>query len=158
MIATIVLTLRIAMTIALFSFLGWALYTLWRDLRQQANTISARKTPSLTLDITTGSAKTLQRRFSENEIVIGRDKNCNLPVTDEAVSAQHAHLTFHHGQWWLTDLNSTNGTFLNREKIAGATVLTSGDEFKCGNSVFQVGIGFDSPPSTTQQLETGGPS
>ena len=49
--------------------------------------------------------------------MIGRDTHCDLSVMDEALSAHHARITFHHGQWWLEDLNSTNGTFLNREKL-----------------------------------------
>lgn len=158
MIATVVLALRIAMAIALFSFLGWALLTLWQDLRHQANTLATLKTPIINLEVVTGQEKTVQNRFTENEIVIGRDKNCDLPVMDEAVSAHHAHITFHHRQWWLEDLNSTNGTFLNREKIITPNVLTTGDEFKCGDTLFRVRIGLDSQPSTAQQLDSGGPT
>lgn len=158
MIATVVLTLRIAMAITLFTFLGWALFTLWQDLRQQANKLATLKTPTLNLEVNSGRDKAVQNRFTENEIVIGRDKNCTLPVTDERVSAHHAHITFHHGQWWLADLNSTNGTFLNREKISIPTVLISGDEFRCGDTLFRVRIGFDNQPSPAHQLETGGPS
>ena len=156
MIATVVLALRIAMAIALFSFLGWALLTLWQELRQQANTLATLKTPIINLDVVSGQDKTTQNRFTENEIIIGRDKNCDLPVTDEAVSAHHAHITFHHGQWWLEDLSSTNGTFLNNEKIISPNVLTTGDEFKCGDTLFRVRIGFDHQPSPAGQLESGG--
>ena len=158
MIATLVLTLRIAMAIALFSFLGWALLTLWQDLRQQASKLATLKIPAINLEVVSGQDKVTQNRFNENEIVIGRDKNCDLPVPDEKVSAQHAHITFHHGQWWLKDLNSTNGTFLNREKIISPTVLITGDEFQCGNTLFRIRIGFENQPSPAQQLESGGPS
>ena len=158
MIATLVLALRIAMAIALFSFLGWALFTLWRDLGQQAGTLSTRKTPVIFLDVLYNSETATQKRFADNEVLIGRDKNCALIVADEAVSAQHAHLTHHHGQWWLADLNSTNGTFLNREKITVATVLTSGDEFKCGETLFRVRIGLEDSPISAPQPETGGPA
>ena len=158
MIATIVLTLRIAMAIALFSFLGWALFTLWRDLGHQVNILTARKTPIIFLDIFSNSDLISQKRFADNEVLIGRDKNCALVLGDEAISAQHAHLTYHHGQWWLADLNSTNGTFLNREKITVATVLTSGDEIKCGETLLRIRIGLDDSPISTPQLETGGPT
>jgi pSer/pThr/pTyr-binding forkhead associated (FHA) protein len=156
MIATVVLTLRIAMAIALFSFLGWALLTLWQDLRQQAQKLATSKIPAIHLEVTTGQDGSIQDRFTETAIVIGRDKNCDLPLADEAISAQHAHLLFHHGQWWLEDLNSTNGTFLNQEKISVPTVLTTGDEFKCGDTLFRVRIGFDNLPTLPQKPETGG--
>lgn len=156
MIAIVVLALRIAMAIALFSFLGWALFTLWQELRQQANSLSTLKIPIINLEVITGQETRIPNFFTENEIVIGRDKNCTLPVSDEAVSAQHALITFHHRQWWLEDLNSTNGTFLNQEKIISPIVLTTGDELKCGDTLFRVRIGFDHQPSPAQELESGG--
>lgn len=156
MIATVVLTLRIAMAIALFSFLGWALLTLWRDLRQQANRLATTKIPTINLEIVNGQDGVIQNRFTETAIVIGRDKNCNLSLTDERVSAHHAHIRFHHGQWWIEDLQSMNGTFLNKEKILFPTVLITGDEFKCGDTLFRVRIGFDSQLSPTSKLESGG--
>ena len=48
------------------------------------------------------------------------------------ISARHAHLTYHHNQWWLEDLASTNGTLLNDIRITTPTVITSGDELQCG--------------------------
>jgi pSer/pThr/pTyr-binding forkhead associated (FHA) protein len=156
MIATVVLTLRIAMAIALFSFLGWALLTLWRDLKQQANSLATSKIPTINLEVISGQDGTVLSRFAESAITIGRDKSCNLPLADERISAQHAHILFHHGQWWLEDLHSTNGTFLNKEKILIPTVLITGDEFKCGDTLFRVRIGFDNQPSPAPKLESGG--
>jgi pSer/pThr/pTyr-binding forkhead associated (FHA) protein len=143
MIATVVLTLRIAMAIALFSFLGWALLTLWRDLKQQANSLATSKIPTINLEVVSGQDESIQSRFIESAITIGRDKNCDLALADDKISARHAHILYHHGQWWLEDLHSTNGTFLNREKILIPTVLTTGDEFQCGDTRFRVRIGFD---------------
>ena len=75
--------------------------------------------------------------------MIGRDTNCELSVMDEALSAHHARIIFHHGQWWLEDLNSTNGTFLNHEKLIVPAVVITGDEFKCGNTFFNIRINLD---------------
>ena len=72
--------------------------------------------------------------------MIGRDTKCDVSVIDEAVSAHHARLTHHHGQWWLEDLNSTNGTFLNQEQLSTSAVVITGDHFKCGNTVFGIQI------------------
>ncbi|MFU8774027.1 MAG: FHA domain-containing protein, partial [Anaerolineales bacterium] len=46
--------------------------------------------------------------------------------------AQHARLSFHHNQWWIEDMGSKNGTFLNQQFVATPLVVTSGDELLFG--------------------------
>ena len=43
-------------------------------------------------------------------------------------------------QWWLEDLKSTNGTFLNEEKLDTPTVIVTGDEIRCGQVPVRVQI------------------
>jgi pSer/pThr/pTyr-binding forkhead associated (FHA) protein len=138
MIAIIALALRIALAVTLYYFLGRALLILWRELRQQTGVLISQIPPGINLDLVTGDGQTTPNRFTKKELLIGRDRNCDLAATDESISARHAHLTFHHGQWWIEDLSSTNGTFLNDEKLNIPTVLTTGDELKCGNTIFRV--------------------
>jgi len=84
--------------------------------------------------------------------VIGRGSHCDISLPDEALSASHVRLSFHHGQWWLEDLGSTNGTFLNKDQIAVPTVIITGDQFKCGNTFFSLRIDLlnDKFPSNIQ--------
>jgi pSer/pThr/pTyr-binding forkhead associated (FHA) protein len=138
MIATVVLLLRLVLAIALYAFLGWALWTLLQELKQQGDRLALQKTPTLTLHFKIGNGKEGVQNFSQPEVMIGRDTNCDLSVMDEALSAHHARLTHHHGQWWLEDLNSTNGTYLNREFLTTSAVVITGDQFKCGNTVFDL--------------------
>lgn len=140
MIATIVLILRLILAIALYAFLAWALWTLLRELKQQGDKLAVQKKPAITLHIKLDQGNETVRRFLQPEIMIGRDPNCDLSMMDEALSAHHARLAHHHGQWWLEDLNSTNGTFLNREKLSTAAVVITGDKFKCGNTVFDISV------------------
>ena len=147
MIATIVLALRLALAIALFSFLGWAFYTLLQDLRQQGSKLSAQKKLGITFHIKTEVGKESIRQFTQAEIILGRDANCDLSIMDEALSAHHARVTHHHNQWWLEDLNSTNGTFLNHEKLITPVVVITGDEFRCGNTTFSISIDDDNQSS-----------
>ena len=140
MIATTVLILRLILAVALYAFLGWALWTLLQELKQQGDKLSGQKKPAITLQIQLDEGQESVRRFLQPEIMIGRDPKCDLAMMDEALSAHHARLTHHHGQWWLEDLNSTNGTFLNREKLTTPAVLITGDEFKCGNTVFGIQV------------------
>jgi len=156
MIASVVLALRLILAIALYCFLAWALLTLWQELKQQANRLSVQKKPNITIEIRVGQKKVSQSHFSQTEVTIGRDTNCDLAVMDEALSAHHARMIFHHGQWWLEDLNSTNGTFLNREKLIVPAVVITGDEFKCGNTFFIIRIDSDDKFPSTNKLQTGG--
>ena len=152
MIASVVLALRLILAIALYGFLGWALMTLWQELKQQANRVSIQKQPGITIETKLGQDKVSQSHFSQNEVMIGRDTNCELSVMDEALSAHHARITFHHGQWWLEDLNSTNGTFLNHEKLIVPAVVITGDEFKCGNTFFHIRVHLDAKLSHVKKF------
>lgn len=149
MIATVVLILRIALAAALYAFLGWVLMTLWRELRQQGSKVADLKKPGLTITVLSEHSRQKQGRFIQPEIIIGRHAHCDLSIMDEALSAQHARLSHHHGQWWLEDLNSTNGTFLNELKLTTPAVVITGDQFKCGNTLFVLHIDIESEKSPT---------
>ena len=135
----IVLILRILMTAVLYGFLGWAFYTLWRDLRYQTHTLASRHVPELLLTPLDflGSETTT---FTKPEVIVGRDPTSNFAIPNETVSARHARFSYHQNQWWIEDLNSTNGTFLNEERVTTVTVIVSGDEVRCGQSNFRIEI------------------
>jgi pSer/pThr/pTyr-binding forkhead associated (FHA) protein len=143
MIATIVLALRLALATTLFAFLGWAFYTLFQELRQQGTKLSDHKKLGITFHVKIDEGKESVQHFNQTEMVLGRDANCDLSVMDGALSAHHARVTYHHGQWWLEDLNSTNGTFLNHERLTTPVVVITGDEFRCGNTTFSIQIDDD---------------
>ena len=140
MIATVVLLLRLILAIALYAFLGWALWNLLREFKQQGDKLASQKKPAITLTIQMDQGMESKRQFSQPQIMIGRDTKCDISMMDEALSAHHARLSHHHGQWWLEDLNSTNGTFLNREKLTTPAVVITGDHFKCGNTIFGIHV------------------
>ena len=152
MTATVVLLLRLTLAVALYAFLGWALWNLLREFKQQGDKLSAQKKPAITLTVQVDNDKESVKQFSQPQIMIGRDTNCDLSLMDEALSAHHARLTHHHGQWWLEDLNSTNGTFLNREKLTTPAVVITGDHFKCGNTVFSIEVEESDGLSLTKAL------
>jgi FHA domain len=63
---------------------------------------------------------------------LGRDVNNSVVVEDQFVSAEHAILTFRGRAWYLEDLASTNGTFVNGAPVEGVTPLGFGDVIQIG--------------------------
>ena len=138
MTAILVLILRFALAIALYTFLGWILSILWQEVKQQGELLASQKKPVIKMLAKLESGKEIQQRYSQTEVTIGRDPNCDFPILDEAISAHHARVSFHHSQWWLEDLSSTNGTFIGKSKVSVPVVLIASDQFKCGNTMFTI--------------------
>jgi hypothetical protein len=139
MSAIIAFILRLLLAASLYAFLAWALYTIWHQIRINSLLISSRQVPCVALspiDVETAG----RREYNSVEVVLGRDPNCDYPINHDTVSAHHAHLTYHHNQWWVEDLRSTNGTFLNGERVEVATVIITGDELRCGKANFLITI------------------
>lgn len=131
MSGTIVFILRVLLTLCLYGFLFWAVLTIWRDLREQSQFLSSPSIPNLTLARL--EAEENQRiSFNASEIIVGRSQNSDYSLLDDTVSAHHARFSYHHNHWWVEDIKSTNGTFLNDERVNVATVVVSGDELRCG--------------------------
>jgi pSer/pThr/pTyr-binding forkhead associated (FHA) protein len=75
----------------------------------------------------------------DDELTIGRSPGCGVPTPDDIyTSTLHARLFRHNDQLWVEDLGSTNGTYVNSEKIAQAQRLSKGDVLQVGSTVYEV--------------------
>ena len=144
----VLLGLRGLAAIALYAFIGGTLYLLWRSLRQEAQALSARFVPPLDLFIQAPETPDRRMHYTQGNIAIGRDPDCDCVLSHSTVSARHARLTFHHSQWWVDDLQSTNGTNLNDDPLHMPTVVVNGDTIKCGHISLTVFINSQTQPST----------
>ena len=88
--------------------------------------------PAHTLIIQAGDQ---QHTFHTN-FTAGRQGS--LVLTDDFASGQHARFRVAHGLWYLEDLGSTNGTWLNGRRINGPQPLKKGDKVKIGHAVMVV--------------------
>jgi two-component system, cell cycle response regulator len=68
---------------------------------------------------------------------IGRSADANITVQDETASWSHCQLVCYDSRWYLEDLNSTNGTYIDTRRVIGRKPLVSGDCFKVGKSIFK---------------------
>lgn len=65
-------------------------------------------------------------------LTIGRSEGCSVQIDHAAVSRLHARLSREGQSFWLTDAGSTNGTFVNGNRVRGAVALRSGDSVRIG--------------------------
>jgi hypothetical protein len=77
--------------------------------------------------------------ISHEPLVIGRAPECGVVLGDTNVSRRHAQVALHDGAVVVTDLGSTNGTFLNGRRVTRATVRP-GDELSIGTSRLRVEV------------------
>ncbi len=71
-------------------------------------------------------------------ILIGRDPHCDVVLADPMVSARHAQIAPAPSGYWLADLGSTNGTFVNGRRVQQA-LLRPGDRIRIGATELQLG-------------------
>jgi pSer/pThr/pTyr-binding forkhead associated (FHA) protein len=70
-----------------------------------------------------------------DEFRIGRSAGCALVLDDDYVSGDHASLArTPKGEWVLSDLGSTNGTFVNEVRVVAPTVVTPSDSLRIGRT------------------------
>src|SRR5581483_6558715 len=82
--------------------------------------------------------------FDKNEINVGRVQGNDLMLPKGNVSKHHARLLYRDGRFIVTDLKSTNGTYVNGRKIAQATIVREGDKIYIGDFVLKLDTGVGS--------------
>ena len=79
--------------------------------------------------------------FDRNEINVGRVQGNDLMLPKGNVSKHHARLLYRDGRFIVTDLKSTNGTYVNGRKISQATIVREGDKIYIGDFVLRLETG-----------------
>src|SRR5574340_1256831 len=70
-----------------------------------------------------------------DQLTIGRDSTNAVVINDAEVSRHHTRLTFQGGKYVVEDLGSTNGTFVNGQRLSGPYVLKAGDVLALGEQI-----------------------
>ncbi|HLO41483.1 MAG TPA: ATP-binding protein [Phycisphaerales bacterium] len=106
----------------------------------------------LVLTVIQGPDKGRKFQLPNNEPqLIGRSSEA-LPIEDTTVSRRHAELTPDDGVWWIRDLQSQNGTYVNGVAITERTRLRPGDQIRTGATLFIFGVTESSDPDVVRLL------
>jgi pSer/pThr/pTyr-binding forkhead associated (FHA) protein len=107
-----------------------------RQERKQAKQEAKRPAPQL---IVVEPADQTGRAYQVgSEVTLGRAAGCQITVDDSFVSQLHARVFARDGRLLVEDLGSTNGTYLNRQKVSGPMVISPGDRLQVGNTVMEL--------------------
>ena len=90
--------------------------------------------------------------LGKNEVYIGRDVSNDIVVNDSEVSRKHARLVVQAGGLVVEDLGSTNGTFVNGQRLMGPHVLRPGEVIMLGENIslaFETGYDIDATVAST---------
>jgi hypothetical protein len=134
MSAVIVLVLRILMVVSLYAFLVMALFFFLKEMQHTIRQKENQHFPGIILQ----KDKEPSKSFSQMEVLLGRDPQNDVQLQDDTISARHARIYFSNNHWMLEDSLSTNGTYLNDEKILSPTVLVENDMIRCGKIIVKV--------------------
>ncbi len=72
------------------------------------------------------------------EMTIGRAPGCAIVIHDTFASQLHARVFLRDGLWFVEDLGSTNGTWVNRTRVHGPARLEIGDRLKVGDTIMEL--------------------
>ena len=96
------------------------------------------KSAARTLVVTGGPLAGTTLQLADAPVTIGRADSSTLVVADDYVSTNHARLVPNGDAWVLEDLGSTNGTFLDRNRVTKATPVPVGTPIRIGKTVLEL--------------------
>lgn len=97
-----------------------------------------RRSQARALVVTQGSLAGTKVSLSGSPVTIGRADTSTLVLTDDYASTHHARLVPGDGAWLLEDLGSTNGTYLDRERVTAPVPVPIGTPIRIGKTVMEL--------------------
>lgn len=137
--------LRYAFLALFYLFILWALRTVAGDVTgrraRQAGRAAQPVTgamPPTQVVVRSEDGRTLGTYRLTAPLQVGRGEACHIRLDDAYVSQAHARLYASDAAWYVEDLGSTNGTFLNRQRLTGPVEVKAGDEVRVGKTILEL--------------------
>jgi pSer/pThr/pTyr-binding forkhead associated (FHA) protein len=90
------------------------------------------------LVVTQGALSGTTVRLGDQPVTLGRSQDSTIVLDDDYVSSRHARFFPKDGQWLVEDMGSTNGTYLDRNKVTGPTPVKIGMPIRIGKTVVEL--------------------
>ncbi len=136
--------LKYGFLIILYIFLFFALRTVYvevlpADRRQKvaAKVVRPVKLKKAHLQVVQTEDKIANKLPLEEQLTVGRSDSCSLCLEDNYVSSLHAKFYHTNGRFFVEDMGSTNGTYVNGRRISYPTELRQGDRIKIGKTIVE---------------------
>lgn len=97
-----------------------------------------RRSGPTRLVVTEGPLRGTTLPLGSSAVLIGRAPSCTLVLDDDYSSSRHARVYPESGQWLVEDMGSTNGTFLDDQKVTDAIPVRPGAQIRIGQSVLEL--------------------
>jgi hypothetical protein len=138
-----ILLLRLLFICLIYFFLFQVVRVLIRELQVAAGSEKVAPTvgPSghlVVLEPGSSELRARERIELDPVTVIGRHPRATIRLANGFVSSEHAQISWSDGRWWVTDLNSTNGTMVNGRSVVSPTGLSYGDIIEVGDVKLQI--------------------
>ena len=104
--------------------------------RQSAT--SAKSKPPRSILVTDERGAKIMTKGLDGSVQIGRGESCHVKLSDTYVSTAHARIFDKNGSWYVEDLGSTNGTYLNQRRITAPAEVHAGDRVKVGKTTLEL--------------------
>ncbi|MBV9691577.1 MAG: FHA domain-containing protein [Ktedonobacteraceae bacterium] len=145
-IDTFLLILRLLFVILLYLFLMQVVLAITRDLRRasavdQAGVGKAAVSLGSLVVVDSGLSTTISpgRTFRlEPQTSIGRGPTNTIQLADNFISTEHTHLWYRHGKWYVQDVGSKSGTYVNEQPARDAIPAKPGDIVRVGHIKFKL--------------------
>jgi pSer/pThr/pTyr-binding forkhead associated (FHA) protein len=144
---------KVCLLIVLYLFFLRVLRAVWAELKEpkpavvaspasavpQPAAAPAQKPPARSHLVVVAPEEQRGRSYELlDELTVGRAAGCHIALEDRFVSQLHARMFRRDDQCFIEDLGSTNGTFLNDDKVTSPALLTKGDHVRIGSVVMEL--------------------
>src|SRR5437016_5441366 len=108
------------------------------------------------IEVANALDQTREISIVKDEFLVGRGSDCDLRLHDAAISRHHCLLRLRGDEATISDLGSSNGTYLNGQRVRSQAAVHNGDRLQLGDHVFLLQLGDQDPRNVQPEVDPTG--